>query len=250
MAREKNDMVIREGDIVSLKMEATYYDGKAMPSWVKSERWIVKSVSGDRVVIDKNVIGSRSICSPVRECFLTVEGHVGTEQAPPAPPESAARPDRAAPQEAPAAAGGQAMSVSRRGVELIGKYEGCRLQAYKCPAGVWTIGYGHTAGVNPGDTLPSRQAAMDLLKKDLEKYAGYVNSCMAKGKIGFALNQNQFDALTSFVYNCGNGNLQKLVTGRDAATIAEKLLQYNKGGGKVLAGLARRRQEEHDLFLS
>lgn len=245
-------MAIREGDIVSLKMEATYYDGKAMPSWVKSERWIVKSVNGDRVVIDRNVIGTRAICSPVREGFLTVEGHAGTQQAPPVSPKSAVQSDRTAPapQATSAAAKGQAMSVSGRGVELVAKYEGCRLQAYKCPAGVWTIGYGHTAGVNPGDTLPSQQAATDLLKKDLEKYAGYVNSCMAKGKIGFALNQNQFDALTSFVYNCGNGNLQKLVTGRDAATIAEKMLQYNKGGGKVLAGLARRRQEEHDLFLS
>lgn len=228
-------MAIREGDIVSLKMEATYYDGEAMPSGVKSERWIVKSVSGDRVVIDR-----------------MVEGHVGTEPAPSAPSKSTAQSAQAAPvpQATSVAAKGQAMSVSQRGVELVSKYESCRLQAYKCPAGVWVIGYGHTAGVNPGDTLPSQQAAMDLLKKDLEKYASYVNACVTKGKIAFALNQNQFDALTSFVYNCGNGNLEKLVMDRDAATVAEKILQYNKGGGKVLADLTRRRQEEHDLFLS
>lgn len=141
------------------------------------------------------------------------------------------------------------MSISDRGVELIAKYEGCRLAAYKCPAGVWTIGYGHTAGVKPGDALPNQQAAKNLLKQDLKKYGGYVNDCVKKGIIIFPLNQNQFDALTSFTYNCGQGNLQKLVSGRDAATVAEKLLLYNKGGGKVLAGLTKRREEERALFL-
>lgn len=152
------------------------------------------------------------------------------------------------PQTSPAAAPGN-MTISDRGVELIAKYEGCRLEAYKCPAGVWTIGYGHTAGVKEGDKLTSQEAAKELLKKDLEKYGGYVNNCVKNGLITFPLNQNQFDALTSFCYNCGNGNLQKLVSGRDAATVAEKLLLYNKGGGKVLAGLQRRREEERALFL-
>lgn len=152
-------------------------------------------------------------------------------------------------QASPAAASGN-MTISDRGVELIAKYEGCRLEAYKCPAGVWTIGYGHTAGVKEGDRLPSQEAAKELLKKDVEKYGGYVNNCVKNGQITFQLNQNQFDALTSFCYNCGNGNLQKLVSGRDAATVAEKLLLYNKGGGKVLAGLQRRREEERALFLS
>lgn len=147
------------------------------------------------------------------------------------------------------AAGGE-MHISDRGVELIAKYEGCRLEAYKCPAGVWTIGYGHTTGVKEGDTLASEEAAKSLLKEDLAKYAGYVNACVKKGVIGFALNQNQFDALTSFCYNCGNGNLEKLVNGRAAATVADKLLLYNKGGGKVLPGLARRREEERELFLA
>lgn len=147
------------------------------------------------------------------------------------------------------AVGGE-MHISDRGVELVAKYEGCRLEAYKCPAGVWTIGYGHTAGVKEGDTLASEVAAKSLLKEDLAKYAGYVNACVKKGVISFALNQNQFDALTSFCYNCGNGNLEKLVNGRDAATVADKLLLYNKGGGKVLPGLARRREEERELFLA
>lgn len=141
------------------------------------------------------------------------------------------------------------MSISDAGVELVAKFEGCRLEAYKCPAGVWTIGYGHTAGVKEGDTLPSKEQAKTLLKEDLAKYAASVNNCVKKGLISFPLNQNQFDALTSFCYNCGAGNLQKLVSGRDAATVAEKLLAYNKGGGKVLAGLVRRREEERALFL-
>ena len=100
------------------------------------------------------------------------------------------------------------------------------------------------------DEEVGQEAAKSLLKEDLKKYGGYVNDCIKKGLITFKLTQNQFDALCSFCYNCGNGNLQKLVAGRDAATIADKMLQYNKGGGQVLAGLDRRRKEESALFLS
>ncbi|MCI9073238.1 MAG: glycoside hydrolase family protein [Lachnospiraceae bacterium] len=142
------------------------------------------------------------------------------------------------------------MHISHRGTELIARYEGCRLEAYLCPAGKWTIGYGHTRDVKPGDRLGSQEAALELLKKDLEKYENYVNEFAAQGILSFPLNQNQFDALTSFCYNCGKGNLQKLVSGRDAATVGQKMLLYNKSGGKVLAGLVRRRKEESALFLS
>lgn len=142
------------------------------------------------------------------------------------------------------------MTISDKGIDMIAKYEGCRLEAYKCPAGVWTIGYGHTAGVVQGQKLPSEEAAKALLKEDVKKYGEYVNVCVKKGLITFHLNQNRFDALTSFCYNCGNGNLQKLVGYRDAQTVADKLLEYNQAGGKVLAGLVRRREEERALFLS
>lgn len=225
---------VQTGDTVSLLPGAVYYHGKEMPDWVKSDQWIVKSVSGDRVVIDQNVSGSRAICSPVSIRFLKVEKKAQTQGIQPRTKED----------------GSEEMHLSSCGVELIARYEGCRLYAYKCAAGVWTIGYGHTAGVKEGDLLESEAEAKKLLIQDLEKYAGYVNHCIKKGLISFRLNQNQFDALTSFAYNCGNGSLQKLVSGRDAETIAEKLLQYNKGGGKVLAGLTRRREEERALFLS
>jgi len=141
------------------------------------------------------------------------------------------------------------MLVSDAGVRLVGQFEGCRLEAYKCPAGVWTIGYGHTEGVKPNQKLSSEKEARELLKKDLKKYGDYVNQCVSKGLIKFPLTQNQFDALTSFCYNCGNGNLQSLVRDRDAKTIASKILLYNKGGGKVLPGLTRRREAEQALFL-
>lgn len=239
---------IQPGNTVGIAPDAVYYTGKPMPDWVKKDQWIVKSVSGDRAVIDKNVSGTSAICSPVHIKYLVAAADVSREAA------RAPQPEQPKPQQEQQAgklpiADGK-MSISEKGVELVAKYEGCRLAAYKCPAGVWTIGYGHTMGVKQGDTLPSNQAAKALLKEDLKKYGDYVNNCRKKGLITFPLNQNQFDALTSFTYNCGNGSLQKLVSGRDAATIAEKLLLYNKGGGKVLAGLTKRRQEERELFLS
>lgn len=140
--------------------------------------------------------------------------------------------------------------ASQTCVELVARFEGCRLKAYKCPAGVWTIGYGHTQGVKPDDKLDSSEQAKELLLKDLQKYAGYVNALIKDKSIIFEMNQNRFDALTSFVYNCGQGSLKKLVQRRDAKTVAEKMLLYNKGGGKVLEGLTRRRKEEQALFLA
>lgn len=237
-------MEIREGDMVSIRPEAVYYTGKEIPEWIKGDKWIVKSVQGDRVVIDKNVIGSHSISSPINMAFLIKEGEAG--------PKNKSQPVLEGTGSSPKSQrdSGESMRISKKGVELIAKYEGCRLEAYKCPAGVWTIGYGHTQGVKEGDILPSKEAAQTLLEQDLGKYAGYVNACMKNGNIGFPLNQNQFDALTSFVYNCGKGSLERLVSGRNAAKIGEKMLAYNKGGGKILPGLVRRRQEEHDLFFS
>ena len=134
------------------------------------------------------------------------------------------------------------MKTSDSGIALIKSFEGCRLTAYLCPSGVWTIGYGHTAGVSKGQVITQEQAE-SFLKSDLDKYEKYVTAT------GLALNQNQFDALVSFTYNCGAGSLKKLIAGRTLPEIAEAMLLYNKGGGKVLAGLVRRREAERKLFL-
>ena len=269
-------MEIHAGDLVTLSADAVYYSGQGIHNWVKSDRWIVKSVLGDRVVLGKNESGSHEINSPVSAKFVQIvseragrTAEIDTADAAMQTTKGYAVPgvcdadhkektqsgisteyQGKSPQPGTGTEHPGEMAVSVRGVELVAKYEGCRLEAYKCPAGVWTIGYGHTAGVQPGQTLPSREAAKALLEQDLKKYAASVNNCVKKGMIGFPLTQNQFDALTSFCYNCGAGNLQKLVNGRNASEIAEKLMAYTRGGGAVLKGLVRRREEERALFLS
>ena len=138
-----------------------------------------------------------------------------------------------------------AMKTSSKGVSLIKQFEGCRLIAYKCPAGVWTIGYGHTAGVKAGDTI-TQETAEDYLRNDLEKYEKAVMNYDAI----YHFNQNQFDALVSFTYNCGVRNLKNLTQSgkRTLAQISTKLPLYNKAGGVVLRGLQRRRAAEKELF--
>ncbi len=238
-------MEVKEGTVVSLAPNAVYYNGKEMPDWVRNDHWIVKSRNNDRVVLGTNVSGTHTINSPVNIAFMTPVSENGAsgEHA------QIMHPLYQDMRDTPNAGTGE-LRISERGVELIAKYEGCRLTAYKCPAGVWTIGYGHTAGVKEHDVLPSKEAAKTLLRKDLEKYAAHVRACIQTGKLSFVPTQNQFDALTSFCYNCGAGSLAKLVTGRSAAQIADKMLAYNKGGGKVLQGLVKRREEERQLFLS
>ena len=141
-----------------------------------------------------------------------------------------------------------AKQISQNGLNLIKEFEGCRLTAYKCPANVWTIGYGHTCGVKAGMTIIQKQAD-DFLFADCQKFVNYVNN-RNYVPLTDQLNQNQFDALVSFAFNCGQGNLKTLCANRSLAEIADKLLLYNKGGGKVLAGLTRRRERERALFLS
>lgn len=138
------------------------------------------------------------------------------------------------------------MKTSQKGIDLIKKFEGCRLQAYKAvpTEQCYTIGYEHYGSdVLPGMSITQAQADA-LLMQDLIKYEAAVIDT------GLKLTQNQFDALVSFAYNCGCGNLKKLITGRDAQQIADAMLQYNKSGGNVLAGLTKRRQAERDLFTS
>ena len=136
--------------------------------------------------------------------------------------------------------------IGQAGLALIKQYEGCRLAAYRCAAGVWTIGYGHTAGIHSGMTITQAQADA-YLRQDIAKFEGYVNN-PAYVPITANFNQNQFDALVSFAFNLGAGNLRKLCKGRTAAQIARAMPSYNKAAGKVLAGLTRRRKAEQALF--
>ena len=89
------------------------------------------------------------------------------------------------------------MKISKNGIELIKKYEGCKLNAYLCPANVWTIGYGHTKNVKEGDKI-TQEMAEQLLVNDLQQFENAVNAYCLR-----ALTQNQFDALVSFVFNLG-----------------------------------------------
>ena len=136
------------------------------------------------------------------------------------------------------------LSISNNGLALIKKFEGCRLTAYQDSVGVWTIGYGHTSGVRKGQTIAQAQADA-FLKADCTNAEKSVNSYSK-----YNWNQNQFDALVSFTFNCGSGNLKTLLNNgqRTIAEISAKITAYNKAGGKVLQGLMNRRATEKELF--
>lgn len=136
------------------------------------------------------------------------------------------------------------MKTGKAGIELIKKFEGCRLEAYKCPAGVWTIGYGHTVEVQKGQKISAAQAEA-LLRSDLERFEKKVDKYRE-----YCWNQNEFDALVSFAFNIGNIDQLTANGTRSRSVISEKFLLYNKAGGKVLTGLVRRRNAERDLFLT
>lgn len=140
------------------------------------------------------------------------------------------------------------METSRKGIALIKKFEGCKLTAYQDAVGVWTIGYGHTSGVKKGQKITEEEAEQ-LLKNDLKTFETGVNILILAR---YKFNQNEFDALVSFAFNLGFGNLEKL-TGkgkRNKGQIADAIPLYNKAGGKVLSGLTKRRKEEQKLFLT
>ena len=141
------------------------------------------------------------------------------------------------------------MKTSHKGIALIKEFEGLRLKAYKCPGGVWTIGYGHTAGVKPGMVISEAQAE-EYLMADLIASEKYLNS------LGLAINQNQFDALISLIYNIGIGNFQKSTLLRKARvnpndnSIMDEFLKWVYSKGRVLPGLQRRRLAEMKLYFS
>ena len=140
------------------------------------------------------------------------------------------------------------MKTSAEGLSLIKKFEGCELEAYQCSAGVWTIGYGHTKGVEAGDEI-SKEQAEEMLVEELHEYESYVNDFVTA-----PLSQNQYDAMVSWVYNLGPANLKastmlKVLNAGEYEEVPAQMKRWNKAGGKVLEGLIRRREAESLLFL-
>jgi lysozyme len=140
------------------------------------------------------------------------------------------------------------MKTSFDGKNLIKKFEGLRLQAYQCSAGVWTIGYGHTGGVKEGSRITQAQADT-LLEGDLAAFEGAVNAAGIPH-----LTQNQFDALVSLVYNIGVGAFSKSTLLRLArinpmdARIRHEFLRWVNVNGTPNAGLRKRREQEAELY--
>jgi lysozyme len=141
--------------------------------------------------------------------------------------------------------------ISKRGLDLIKGFESLALEAYPDPGTggePWTIGYGHTGGVKEGDTC-TEEDATDWLQEDCRE----AEACIA-AYVHLILTQNQHDALTSFVFNCGCGNFKsstlcRLVNAGDFAAAVQQFARWNKGGGRILAGLTRRRAAEAALFM-
>lgn len=136
------------------------------------------------------------------------------------------------------------MVISKRGLELIKSFEGCRLSAYRDSVGVLTIGYGHTSGVTEGEVI-SKEKADALLMEDIDRYERNVNSW----NYIYNWTQNEFDALVSFAFNVGSIDQLVGLGKRDKSVIADKMLMYCHAGGNTLAGLKRRREAERALFL-
>lgn len=139
------------------------------------------------------------------------------------------------------------MQISKAGLDLIKQFEGLYLKAYRCPAGVPTIGYGHTAGVSMGQTITQQQAD-DYLRRDVRQFERAVARLVT-----VPLTQGQFDALVSFAFNLGEGalaqsTLMRLLNAGDYAGAAAQFDRWNKAGGRVLPGLVRRRAAERALF--
>jgi lysozyme len=144
--------------------------------------------------------------------------------------------------------------VSDKCTKMIIHHEGVRLRPYKCPAGLWTVGVGHLIG--DGKTLPddwnrtfTMEEVNEILKKDLNRFERGVLRLCPNG-----LTQSRFDALVSFSFNVGLGNLQRSSVRMrhnrgDYDGAAEAFLMWTKAAGRVLPGLVKRRQDERSLYL-
>ena len=143
------------------------------------------------------------------------------------------------------------METSHKGIDLIKEFEGFSSEAYRCQAGVLTIGYGHTGNVREGQRC-SREDAEKWLVQDIASAERSVNH----GTQGVPLRQCQYDALVSFVFNLGAGNfrkstlLKKVRANPDNPSIRDEFGKWIYGGGRVLPGLVARREAEADLYFS
>lgn len=141
------------------------------------------------------------------------------------------------------------MQIGKNCIDLIKKFEGLKLQSYKCPAGLWTIGYGNTQWENGTRVLENQvidiQRAEKLLMFWVNKYAE---------RIDLKVNQNQFDALVSFAYNVGITNFnnstlkKKVIANPNDATIRDEFMKWVSSRGKQLSGLVKRREAEANLY--
>lgn len=140
------------------------------------------------------------------------------------------------------------MKTSDAGLNLIKQFEGLSLKAYKCPAGVWTIGYGSTSGVKQGMVITERQA-VERLKQDVRVAE------VALNKLGVNFAQNQFDALVSWIFNLGAGAFatstlkKRILAQADDEAICAEIVKWIHAGGKPLTGLKRRRVAEANMFI-
>ena len=137
--------------------------------------------------------------------------------------------------------------VGPEGLALIKEFEGLSLKAYKCPADVWTIGYGTTRGVKPGQVISEAEAEA-MLRADVDRFAKGVAE-----SVKVPLAQHQFDALVTFAYNVGLGafrtsTLLRLLNKGEYASAAKQFARWNRAGNRALPGLTRRREAERKLF--
>ena len=139
------------------------------------------------------------------------------------------------------------MKISQEGLALIKKFEGCELEAYKCAAGVLTIGYGHTKGVTESMKITQSEAESMLVEELVE----YEKAVLAA--VTISIDQCMFDALVSWTYNLGPTNLRsstllKVLNSGAYDDVPSQIKRWNKANGKVLDGLIRRREAEALLF--
>lgn len=140
-------------------------------------------------------------------------------------------------------------TISDKGLSLIKQFEGIKLTAYKCPAGIWTVGYGSTGPHVKEGTKISQQEADALLLHDVERFEVAVRALCP------ITTQGQFDALVSFSFNLGENSLRESTLRRlhnegEYTKAADQFPRWNKAGGRVLAGLTKRRAAERELYLS